>query len=51
MSPPMMMTVRHTDKSLRGDIDQLIRYILMPEQGAQLFFFFLFFSGDRDRDE
>jgi hypothetical protein len=35
----MTMTVRHTDKSLHGDIDQQLRYyILMPEE---LFFFFV----------
>ena len=35
----MMMTVRHTDKTLYGDIDQQLRYILMPED-MFLFFFF-----------
>ena len=42
----MMMTVRHTDKSLHGDIDQQLRYILMPEGAVSSFFF----PGDRDRD-
>jgi hypothetical protein len=35
----MTMIVRHTDKSLYGDIDQQLRYVLMPEG---LFFFFFF---------
>jgi hypothetical protein len=39
----MMMTVRHTDKSLHGDIDQQLRDILVPEQGNNSSFFF---SGD-----
>lgn len=33
----MTMIVRHTDKSLYGDIDQQLRYVLMPDE---LFFFF-----------
>jgi hypothetical protein len=27
----MTMTVRHTDKSVHGDIDQQLRHILMPD--------------------
>lgn len=47
--PPMMMTVRHTDKSVHahGDIDQQLRYILIPEKGRTQPGFF---SGNRDRD-
>ena len=43
----MTMIVRHTDKSLYGDIDQQLRYVLMPDG----LFFFFFFSGERDRDK
>ncbi len=41
----MMMTVRHTDKSLHGDIDQQLRDILVPEQGNNTVVVVLFFQA------
>jgi hypothetical protein len=55
MSPPpnvtTMTVVRHTDKSLYGDIDQQLRYILMPKEAHAVLFLHSFFSSFRDRDK